>query len=241
MIGTFSSAISRLPQAGEWMEQVKKFFGFILLLMATYFLSPLVGPEIVALVTAFLLIALGVFGGGLDRLTGESGFFSRLKKFVGILALLVGAYLLIGSLFTQGFILPSASSWLPGFSTGATVEATGIKGWETDLETGLARARAEGKPVIIDTWATWCVNCRVLEKKTFSNPEVGSEAERFVPIKVQLEKAGSPETVAFMARFGLKTYSLPTTLLLDSNGVVKNIIAGVIDPEALLVEMRKLR
>jgi len=241
VIGTFSTAINRLPRAGEWMEQIKKFFGFVLLLMAVYFLQPLVNTEITALATALLLIAFGVFGGGLDRLTSGAGFFPRLKKFMGFLALLVGGYLLVGVLFTQGFILPAASDWLPTMRGGTVVEENGITGWETDLDAALARARAEGRPVLIDTWATWCANCRVLEKQTFSNPEVGLEAKRFVSIKVQLEKADSPETLAFKKRFGLKTYSLPTTLLLDSHGDVKMLRTGVIGPEELLTEMKNVQ
>jgi len=241
IIGTFSSAINRLPQSGEWMETVKKFFGFVLLLMAIYFLRPLISGEITALVTALLLFAFGVFGGGLDRLTSEAGFFPRLKKLLGILALVVGTYLLLGLMFSQGFLLPAASHWLPSSGGVSVVEETGIKGWETNLEAGLARALYENKPVIIDTWATWCANCRVLEKKTFSNPEVGAEAERFVPIKVQLEKSDSPETLAFKARFGLKTYTLPTTLLLNSQGEVHKIITGVVEPEDLIAEMRRVR
>lgn len=241
IIGTFSSAITRMPRSGDWMETVKKFFGFILLLMAIYFLRPLVSLEVTALTTALLLFAFGVFGGGLDRLTSDAGFFPRLKKLLGILALIVGTYLLLGLMLSQGFLLPAASHWLPSMGTISAVEETGIQNWETDLETGLARARAENKPVIIDTWATWCANCRVLEKKTFHNPEVGLEAERFVPIKVQLEKSDSPETLAFKARFGLKTYTLPTTLLLDSQGNIQKIITGVIEPEDLITEMQRLQ
>ena len=44
ILGTFSSAISKLPGAGEWMESVKKFFGFVLLLMALYFLKTIIDP-----------------------------------------------------------------------------------------------------------------------------------------------------------------------------------------------------
>ncbi|MEW5795387.1 MAG: cytochrome c biogenesis protein CcdA [Candidatus Zixiibacteriota bacterium] len=241
LIGTFSSAINRLPRSGEWMETVKKFFGFVLLLMAVFFLQTLISPALTALITALLLLAFGVFGGGVDRLTSEAGFFLRLKKFLGLTALLVGAYLLLALLFTEGFILPSLSGSFSRSEQGTIIETTGITGWVDNLETGLSRAKAEGRPVIIDTWATWCANCKVLEKKTFRDADVGREAARFVPIKVQLEKENSPETLAFKARFGLKTYSLPTTLLLGSDGQVSRILVGVIGPDDFISELRQVR
>lgn len=239
LIGTFSSAINSLPNSGEWMDQVKKFFGFVLLLMALYFLNTIVSDSLIALLTGLLMMAFAVFGGGLDRLTPDSAFFQRLKKFFGLLAMLIGIYLLLGTMIGQGFIFPPASKWLPASGNVSDVEKSLID-WETDLESGLKRAADQGKPVLIDTWATWCVNCRVLEKKTFGNAEVASEiGKRFVPLKIQLEKADSPETKAFMARFNLKYYSLPTTLILNSQGKVINILPGVIEPEELIRHLQK--
>jgi thiol:disulfide interchange protein DsbD len=239
LIGTFSSAIAKLPGSGEWMESVKKFFGFVLLLMALYFLRTLIAPELTAILAGLLLVAFGVFGGGFDRLTPRSGFFLRLKKFLGVLALLLGAYLLVGVFLTQGVILPAASHWLPAVGNQTGVEESLID-WETDLDDGLARAARENKPVLIDTWATWCANCRVLEEETFGDRRVAEVAKRFVPIKVQLENANTETTKAFMNRFGMSHYSLPTTLLLTPDGKVKKIIRGMIGPEDLIVEMRRL-
>jgi thiol:disulfide interchange protein DsbD len=240
LIGTFSSAINRLPGSGEWMESVKKFFGFVLLLMALYFLDTLISRTLTAVLTGLLLVAFGVFGGGLDRLTPELGFFPRLKKFLGVLALLLGGYLLIGTFLSQGVILEPASRWLPVSSQSVEVEESLIS-WETDLNNGLARARAENKPVLIDTWATWCANCRVLEEKTFGNPRVADEARNFVPVKVQLENADTDITRDFMSRFGMTQYSLPTTLLLDPDGNVRRILRGVVGPDDMIAAMQEVR
>ncbi|RKX25168.1 MAG: hypothetical protein DRP45_06565 [Candidatus Zixiibacteriota bacterium] len=240
IIGTFSSAINKLPNSGAWMETVKKFFGFVLLLMALYFVRTVISPVTTAILTALVLLAFGVFGGGIDRISMEAGFFVRLKKYLGIIALLTGTYLFVGTVLTEGFILPPVSQWFP---TGTSVSAhnSELIKWETDLEKGLARAKAEGKPVLIDTWATWCINCRVLDKKTFGDPDVATEAERFVTIKIQLETADSPTTLDFKERFGLSQYSLPTTLLLDSQGRVQRMLQGVVKPETMIAEMRQLQ
>ena len=240
LIGTFSSALAALPNSGQWMESVKKFFGFVLLLMALYFLRTIIPPHVTALLAGLLLVAFGVFGGGLDRLTPDSTFFPRLKKFLGVLALLLGAYLLVGIFLSRGVILDPASRWLPAGGGGSVEQPGELIAWEKDLEEGLARAARENKPVLIDTWATWCANCRVLDRETFGNPAVAEEAERFVPIKVQLENAGTPITIDFMERFGMSHYSLPTVLLLDSSGNVQRILRGVVGPEDMIAAMRQI-
>lgn len=237
LIGTFSSAISALPGAGEWMESIKKFFGFVLLLMAIYFLRTILPENLIVIITGLILLILAVFGGGLDRLTPESTMFFRLKKIVGLLALVVGLYLIIGSMFMNGFILPAMGSFI---GSGQTHSQSELIEWHRDLESGLALASSENKPVLIDTWATWCANCKVLDKKTFGNAEVAEELKRFVPLKIQLEKSDSDETKAFMEKFGLKSYSLPTVLLLDKDGSVKKVLIGVTAPEDMLAELRKL-
>jgi thiol:disulfide interchange protein DsbD len=241
IIGTFSSAINALPRAGEWMETVRRFFGFVLLLMALYFLQTIISPTLTAVLFGIVLIALGIFGGGLDRLTAEASIFFRLKKFIGILALLFGIYFLMGTAIINGLLLPPASEWLPMAGSGNQQANSDLIPWETDLEAGLARARAEGKPVLIDTWATWCVNCKVLDRKTFNNPDVAAEARRFVPLKIQLESANSPATKQFMARFGWKTYSLPTTVILDASGETRFALRGVVGPDEMIGKLREVK
>nr|MBN2277909.1 thioredoxin family protein [candidate division Zixibacteria bacterium] len=240
IIGTFSSAISALPGAGMWMESVKKFFGFVLLVMALYFLRTIISGEIYTILMGLLLIVYSVFGGGFDRLGSEDKFLPRLKKLLGLLAFIFGLYLLLGVMINHGFMSSKLSDRIPSSGIAHTNSEKSID-WRTDLESGLVRAREEGRPVLIDTWATWCANCRVLDKKTFAHPAVVTEMERFYPLRIQLETAGSDISREFMDRFGLKHYSLPTVLLLDSGGNIKRTLQGVVEPEDMVAEMRKIR
>jgi len=56
IVGTFSNSITTLPRAGAWMNEIKKFFGFMLLAMAIYFLRPFFEPHI--LTALYTLLAL---------------------------------------------------------------------------------------------------------------------------------------------------------------------------------------
>ncbi len=236
VIGTFASAIQALPNAGMWMESVKKFFGFVLLLMALYFLRTLISTELLALLTGLLFLGAGVFGGGFDRLTHEATFFPRLKKAFGILTTLLGIYLIGGYLVANGFIWPPVE--FKGGASSATSHETEKIDWVTDLDRGLKQAQQMGRPVLIDTWATWCANCYKLDRNTWADDRVANDAERFVPLKLQLETGDAPETKRFLELFKLKQYSLPTIILIDSGGRVADVIQGYLGPEDMLTRMQ---
>jgi thiol:disulfide interchange protein len=152
---------------------------------------------------------------------------------------LLGLYLIGGYLVANGFIWPPVEFK----SGGAAATAHGEEkiDWVTDLDEGLQTAQTSGRPVLIDTWATWCANCYKLDRNTWSHDLVAADAERFVPLKLQLETDESPETKRFLELFQLKQYSLPTIILIDSQGRVADVIQGYLEPEDMLARMQAVQ
>jgi len=76
------------------------------------------------------------------------------------------------------------------------------------------RAQAEGKPIFIDFWASWCKNCQVMDKTTFKDEMVKTRLQGYSFIKYVAEDPVNPSTKAVMDYFGVQ--GLPTFVVLDA-------------------------
>ena len=81
-------------------------------------------------------------------------------------------------------------------------------GWiEATPETwakALDAAKATGKPVFVDVWATWCKNCLAMESTTFANADVRKELENYSVVRLQAEDIAAFSKLPEFKDLGIK-------------------------------------
>lgn len=117
---------------------------------------------------------------------------------------------------------------------GAAASAAAGKGvrWNTSLPDAMKIAKEVKKPLMVDFFSDRCGWCKVLDKKTYTDPGVQACAEKFVSVKVDVGRdplAAAPYRVT----------GLPTILFMNSEGTVVHSIIGFRPAAPFLAEMQK--
>jgi thioredoxin-related protein len=75
-------------------------------------------------------------------------------------------------------------------STSSHTETAPVEVTWLELSDALKQQRHRPKPIFIDLYTDWCRWCKVMDQKTFSDPEVAAYLqEHFYPVKFNAEKA----------------------------------------------------
>ena len=230
VLGTFSGTIKTLPKSGVWMETVERIFGLLLIGAALYYLRLIISESAFVIILGLFFIITAVFSGGFDRLTHESTNFQRARRAFGLIAFIFGTYFLVGHLMIKGFILPPFSTTTPAQSV-TTQEKIN---WVVSEEEGLRQARTEGKPAMIDFWASWCAACMEFEKITYADPEVMKELKKFVNIKIDCTNTSDPKIKQLWEKYGI--VGLPTIAFINKDGTIVSdkTITGFVDAKEFL-------
>ncbi len=85
----------------------------------------------------------------------------------------------------------------------------GVRWMEAPFADAVASANAEGKPVLLDFYATWCGPCKLMDKEVYTDAAVTELSGGFVSLKLDAEKG---EGIDLAKRFRIFNY--PTVVLL---------------------------
>lgn len=101
--------------------------------------------------------------------------------------------------------------------------------WRGDFEAARADAMRDGRPMLVDVTADWCPGCKVMKRHTWTAGRVADAvADRFVPVRLDVDVA---DQAAVAQRYGVMT--IPTVLILESNGDVREVGSNMTADEML--------
>jgi thiol:disulfide interchange protein DsbD len=156
-----------LPKPGPWMERFKIAMGFPMLAAAVWLfnLTSLHYGERtwwLAIFLVFIATAAWVFG----------EFTQRNRRHPGLALSLVIVVLVAG----YAYALESHLRWrepiLPGDSKIALDQQPNGMKWQPWSVNAVEMARAEGRPVLVDFTAKWCLTCNTIVKPALESPSV---------------------------------------------------------------------
>lgn len=100
-----------------------------------------------------------------------------------------------------------------------------------DWNLAIELAKKEKKLIYLDAMASWCGPCKLMDKKTFHNPEVAKFFNKnFINVKMDMEKNDAGERL--MKEFEIVAY--PTSLFIDHKEKVVRKELGFLQPEPFL-------
>jgi len=212
-----------LPSAGPWMVAVKNAFGFMMLGLAIWMMSRVMPGEVTLALWGILIFMAGVYMGGLTTLTPESPGRQKFGKGAGLLAVIYGAVLLVGSLAGSNSLMRPLEALYVGGGAGAVAEHRGLDFQRikttADLDAAVARASAEGKSAMLDFYADWCVSCIEMEEFTFTDAEVQAALANTVLIQADVT-VNDEEDQALLKRFGV--FGPPTIIFFGADGMQRH-------------------
>ncbi len=211
LIGTSAGAL--LPKAGAWMEAVKRLFGVVMLALAIWIITPIIPVTAQMALWAALLILPAIFLHALDALPANASGWRKLWKGVGVIALLLGVAYLIGALSGARDVLrPLGNVGRATVESQATLRFERVKNL-AELEARIAQA--QGKKVMLDFYADWCVSCKEMERYTFSDAVVLAKLKDVLLLQADVT-ANNADDKTLLQRFQL--FGPPATLFFDAQG-----------------------
>ena len=248
LFAMFPTLLKSAPKSGGWMNVLKVVLGFIELAFALKFLSVadlaygwhILDRETflalwIAIFSLLGLYLLGMFNFPHD----DEGRRTNVPQFFLALVSLAFAFYMIPGLW--GAPLKAVSAFAPPMNTqDFNLYKNEVHPRFKDFEAGMAAARLEGKPVMVDFTGFGCVNCRKMEAAVWTDAKVADLLNnKYVLISLYVDdKTPLPEQItvkdtdgtdrtlrtvgdkwSYLQRHKFGSNTQPMYILLDNEGM----------------------
>jgi len=210
-----------LPKSGPWMAQVKIAFGFVILALPVFLLERIIGD--VWGLRLWSMLGIAFFGWAFIASLTASKPWMRVIQIIMLAAALISARPLQDWAFGA---VPTQQQAHLNFTRITNVD-----------ELNQALAQANGKPVMLDLYADWCVACKEFEKYTFSDPQVQQALKNSVLLQADVTRNTAQDAELLKQ---LQVPGLPTILFFDSAGkeIPAMRVAGFMDAAAFRAHLQ---
>lgn len=231
-----ASAGTILPKAGEWMNAIRRLFGVLMLGVAIWIVSPILPVAVQLLLWAALCIVPAIYLRAIDPLPASVGSSQRVLKGFAVILLLYGIALLIGAWSGARSPLQPLQNL-----TASThhVQPLAFKRVHSVQELQQVVSAANGKPVMLDFYADWCVSCKEYEQFVFSDPQVQAALKEVVLLQADVTD-NREEDAALLKHFEL--FGPPGIVFFNAQGqALQPVIKGYQDAPTFLETVRSLK
>lgn len=192
-----------LPKPGMWMDRIKVGFGFVMLMVAVYFIRPMIPSTLYYALLAVLCLVLMFYLIKIRR--GNTHKVASASLIVlAALSLIAGIWNIQNSV--QAYQVQHSSEELLSWRKVTTAE---------ELQLAMDEAKQQQRPILIDVYADWCTACQPIEKEVLPRTDVQAALAGRSLIKLDLTDYEESQDLV------LKQHQIlgpPTLLLLDADG-----------------------
>lgn len=260
LFALFPTWLKQMPKSGNWMNNIKVILGFIELAFSLKFLSVadlaygwhILDREVFLVLWIVLFFLMGAYLLGWFRFPHDEDEYddsgnvvanprtSVPKFFMAMISMAFALYMVPG---LWGAPLKAVSAFAPPINTqDFNLYENEVKAQFTDYDLGMAYAKQQNKPVLIDFSGFGCVNCRKMEGAVWSDSRVADIMKKdyvliqlFVddktplPEKIQITENGQTRTLrtvgdrwSYLQRSKFGAVAQPFYVLLDNEGMPLN-------------------
>ena len=200
-----SSGGKLLPKAGNWMNVIKNIFGLLLLAVPIFLLERFLPVLVIDVMWIVLVLATAGYFYTVNQDSAKTFGFG-LRSIIIFLIFFLGANKAYQLVYPTAQISVSQQTQQHGFEHVKNL---------TEMNQAIAKANAQGKTVMVDLYADWCVACKEFEEYTFFENNVQKALSNSILLQVDLTDTGSKDSIELMSTFDI--FGLPSILFFDLN------------------------
>ncbi|WP_291952638.1 protein-disulfide reductase DsbD [Campylobacter sp.] len=213
-------------KSGVWMLKVKMFFGFLMLAMAIWIMERILNADIILMLYGILGVFFVSFMGLFDEIKNN---FDKFKKASLILILVYSLSILIGGFMGSKNLLKPLN-----FSTNIEQNPHNLTFKKIkNLKELNEELQKSSKPVMLDFTATWCENCKLLEKYTFKDIKIQKLLNNYTLLQIDITN-NTQEDLALMKQFNVFG---PPVMIFFHNTKEKGRIIGYVNAQEFIKKL----